>query len=115
MEAASAHPGPARRWPYYALAVVGLLGALLFAVVAINIAGTETCEEALSGDEIFVECFDGSSSNKTLTVIASILTALAALATAIAAIGYTRGRTSSSTLRNVAIVTAVLVAITLIM
>ena len=114
MEAASIRPRPARRWPYYVLALVGLLAAALFTAVAIDISGIEPCEEAVASGEIFTECFDGSSGNKTLTVIASALTALAGLVTAIAAIGYARGTVSSSTLRNVAIATAVLVAVTLL-
>jgi hypothetical protein len=114
-------PEPARRrWPAILIAIVFALVCLLFVVVTIDIAGTDTCEEAIeqaaqTGAFSDDECLDKSSANKAATVIAGALSALAALWTVIVAIGYARGRASGRSLAIAAVTTAVLILITFVL
>jgi hypothetical protein len=109
-----------RRWPAILIAILFALICVLFVAVTIDIAGTDTCEEALeqaeqSGAFTTDECLDKSSANKTATIIAGGLSALAALWTVIVAIGYARGRASGRSLAIAAGVTAVLILITFVL
>jgi hypothetical protein len=109
-----------RRWPAILVAILFALVCALFVAVTIDIAGTDTCEEAIeqaaeTGAFSDDECLDKSSANKTATVIAGALSALAALWTMIVAIGYARGRVGGRSVAIAAVVTAVLILITFVL
>ena len=107
------------RWPAILLVIAFLLVALFFLAVSVSLAGDELCEDALAQaqetGQLFVECVDKSSGNRTATVVAGALTAIAALWGAVVAFGVARGRRAWSAVGVPLVATVILAAITIVL
>jgi hypothetical protein len=77
-------------------ALVLAFAAAVMILVAIDIGDTPTCEDVLSGEAFAIECFDGSSGQKTISVLlawaSGIVGAIAAFLALAFAITGRRGR-----------------------
>jgi ABC-type Co2+ transport system permease subunit len=111
--------GNGGRAVFIVIGVVAVLAAIFFGAVAIDLAGTDTCEdarqEAIATGQLTFECTEKSSANKAATVVIGGLTALLSLALAALAFGAARRREGSPLLRAVALAAAVGAVITFIL